>query len=208
MSSKRLCAALLFVVFGLSACGGRETESSSSVSTTAPPETKRSTAASSVDWSSEVQLVKVTHPQWVEELEAMRGGIVVVDNWATWCAPCLERFPHMLEMAKRWTPQGVTFVSLSLDDRDDPDSIEQAREFLRQQDARIPNYLMDEIIPDAFDRLGLLGIPAVFIYDSKGTMVHRLTGDDPNRQYTEEDVEEAIRAMVGAGLKGRSPRSP
>ena len=149
------------------------------------------------DWSVEPQLVQVTHEQWRRELEAMHGRVVVVDNWATWCKPCIERFPAMLELEKKWGPHGVMFVTLSLDDRDDPDSVAQVRDFLAEQDARIPNYLMDEIIPDAFDKLGLLGIPAVFIYDPSGTMVHRLTGDDPNRQFTEEDVDEAVHALVG-----------
>ncbi|MFN2443102.1 MAG: TlpA family protein disulfide reductase [Thermoanaerobaculia bacterium] len=149
------------------------------------------------DWEAEPQLVTVTHDQWRRELEAMHGRVVVVDNWATWCKPCIERFPAMLELEKKWGPHGVMFVTLSLDDRDDPDSIEQVRGFLLEQDARIPNYLMDEIIPDAFDQLGLLGIPAVFIYDESGTMAHRLTGDDPNRQFTEADVDEAIHALVG-----------
>ena len=155
-------------------------------------------AALTTDWTREAQLVPVTHAEWQRELEALRGRVVVVDNWATWCAPCIERFPAMMEMARAWSPSGVTFVTLSLDDRDDPETAGKVREFLAKQDARIPNYLMNEIIPDAFDALGLLGIPAVFIYDARGTMTHRLTGDDPNAQYTEADVDEAIRGLVGA----------
>ncbi len=172
----------------------------------AAPSTPAATAAPrtyqpvglTTDWNEKAKLVSVTHDQWLRELEAFRGRVVVVDNWATWCAPCIERFPAMLEMARRWSPSGVTFVTLSLDDRDDPESVEKVREFLARQDARIPNYLMNEIIPDAFEDLGLLGIPAVFIYDASGKLTHRLTGDDPNHQYTEADVEEAIRSLVAA----------
>ena len=148
-------------------------------------------------WSREPQLVAVTHDEWQRELEAMRGRVVVVDNWATWCAPCIERFPAMVAMSTKWAPAGVTFVTLSLDDRDDPETAEKVKGFLAKQDARMPNYLMDEIIPDAFDKLGLLGIPAVFVYDESGKLTHRLTGDDPNEQFTEADVEEAVRELVG-----------
>lgn len=189
----------LLIIAGLAGCSG-ETSAE-------PPAAGANPAPVSVpgyepvamtrDWEAEPQLVTVTHEQWRRELEAMHGRVVVVDNWATWCKPCIERFPAMLELEKKWGRHGVMFVTLSLDDRDDPDSIEQVRGFLLEQDARIPNYLMDEIIPDAFDQLGLLGIPAVFIYDESGTMAHRLTGDDPNRQFTEADVDEAIHALVG-----------
>lgn len=189
----------------LSGCSGKEEEAMSDSASSHPQasapeaeETDSTPVARTADWTGEVRLVSVTHPQWLRELEALRGDIVVVDNWATWCAPCLERFPLMMAMADEWQNEGVRFVSLSLDDRDDPDSIEQAREFLESQDAKIPNYLMDEAIPDAFDKLDLLGIPAVFVYDREGNLTHRLTGDDPNRQYTEADVEEAIRSLVGA----------
>lgn len=150
------------------------------------------------DWRTKVQLVSVTHEQWLRELEALHGRIVVVDNWATWCAPCVERFPRMMEIARKWSPSGIVFVTLSLDDRDDPESLGKVREFLEKHDARIPNYLMNEITPDAFDKLGLLGIPAVFIYDRSGRLTHRLTGDDPNNQYTEADVEAAIRTLGAA----------
>ena len=152
--------------------------------------------ALTTDWMREPQLVTVSHQEWQRELEAFRGRIVVVDNWATWCAPCIERFPAMVAMGRKWAPSGVTFVTLSLDDRDDAATAEKVTGFLAKQDARMPNYLMDEIIPDAFDKLGLLGIPAVFIYDAEGTLTHRLTGDDPNRQFTEADVEAAVRELV------------
>jgi thiol:disulfide interchange protein len=61
------------------------------------------------------------------------------------------------------------------------------------------NYLMDEVIPDAFEKLDLLGVPAVYIYDSSGERRYKLTGDDPNNQFTEEDVEQAVEALVREG---------
>lgn len=177
--------AIVALIVALGGCGG-ETATPAAPD---PPATAR-------NWGEEVQLARVTFHEWERELESMKGRIVVVDNWATWCAPCIERFPAMVAMAREWEPRGVTFVTLSLDGTDDPESVEQVRGFLETQDARMPNYIMDEVVPDAFEKLNLLGIPAVFVYDAEGTMTHRLTGDDPNRQYTEADVEEAVRSLV------------
>jgi len=53
-----------------------------------------------------------------------------------------------------------------------------------------------EKIPTAFEKLGLLGIPAVYVYDRGGKLVERLTADDPNAQFTDEDVERAIREQL------------
>lgn len=141
-------------------------------------------------------LTSVTYEQWLEELRDLRGRIVVVDFWATWCVPCLERFPHMVQLAQRYGPQGVTFVSLSLDDRDDQDAIAFAGEFLTEQRATFAHYLMDEIVTEGFEKLDLLTVPAVYIYDSTGELRFELTGDDPNNQFSDQDVERAIRELL------------
>lgn len=176
-------AFVLVVAFAFSGC-----------SETPPPPVAEAAESEATDF--EITLDSVSFEEWKTELESMKGEIVVVDLWATWCVPCIERFPKMVAMSRTYEEQGVRFVSLSLDDRDDEDTIPQVTEFLREQNATMPNYLMDEIIPDAFEKLDLLGVPAVFVYDAEGELRYRLTGDNPNDQFTEEDVEDAIRELL------------
>ena len=145
--------------------------------------------------TSSVRLVPVTFEQWQQELQAMRGRIVVVDYWATWCAPCVARFPNMVAMARR-APKNVTFVTMSLDDRDEPGALARVEHFLKKHDARMPNFLMNEVNPDAFDKLDLNGVPAVVIYDASGKQRYRLTGDDPNHQFTDADVDRAVKQLT------------
>lgn len=149
-----------------------------------------------------VSLVPVTYEEWQEKLAGFRGQIVVVDLWATWCIPCIERFPKMVELDHRYRDRGVRFVSLCLDDRDDSGAVERARQFLQAQQATFDNFLMNEEILDGFEKLGVRGIPAVFVYDRQGTLRHRLTGDDPNRQFTEADVEAAVQELLEAPAAG------
>lgn len=134
--------------------------------------------------------------EFQRRLEALRGHVVVVDVWATWCAPCVERFPRMVEMERRYRDRGVRFVSLSVDNREDKQALQEARRFLQRQDAAFDNYLLNENILQAFDKLDILGIPAVLVYDRGGQRRYKLTGDDPNRQFTERDVEEAVKALL------------
>ena len=135
--------------------------------------------------------------QWEQQLRSMKGRIVVVDVWATWCAPCIERFPHMVALYNRYKDRGVEFVSMSVDDRDDKAAVERARLFVRRQKATFRNYLMDENIMQSFDRLGVQGIPAVFLYDRSGRKRYDLNGNDPYHQATLDDVDEALAKLVG-----------
>lgn len=146
--------------------------------------------------SATIDLKPISYLDWVDRLEELKGKIVVVDFWATWCSPCLERFPHMVELSETLRDRDVRFISMCLDDRSDRAAIEAARQFLRDQNATFQNYLMDENILDAFEKLDILGIPAVFIYDRNGKLAFRLTGDDPRNQFTDADVRKSILALL------------
>jgi thiol-disulfide isomerase/thioredoxin len=49
------------------------------------------------------------------ELSQFAGKIVVVDFWATWCEQCLEEAPHMVELNKKWSSEGLQMLGVSLD---------------------------------------------------------------------------------------------
>jgi hypothetical protein len=56
--------------------------------------------------------------------------------------------------------------------------------------------MMNENLLEAFERLDLLGIPTVLVYGSDGREHFRLTGDNPNNQFTDQDVESAIKSLL------------
>lgn len=144
------------------------------------------TAGASTDLQS------ISFALWDEILQKQQGSIVVVDFWAGWCSPCIARFPHMVEMHHKYKDRGVRFISLNFDEQGDTDSIEWANDFLERIKAVFPNYHMDENMTEAFERLDLLGLPAVRVYARDGTEAHRLSGDNPYQQFTEKDVENAV----------------
>lgn len=144
-----------------------------------------------------VSLEPITFEAWQARLGDYRGAILVVDFWATWCVPCVERFPHMVEMYHAYGDRGVRFVSMSLDDRDDRAAVERAGEFLEEQRATFPNFLMDENVLEGFEKLELMTVPAVYVYAPDGSLFRKLTADHPDRQFTEDDVEAAIEELLG-----------
>ena len=146
--------------------------------------------------SDSTDLQAISFTEWDRILEKQQGHITVVDYWASWCPPCIERFPHMVEMHHAYEDRGVRFISLNLDEQGDQESIEWANEFLARIGAVFPNYHMDENMTEAFERLDLLGLPAVRVFARDGSETHRLSGDNPNKQFTEKDVENAVLGLL------------
>ena len=53
-----------------------------------------------------------------QPLSQWRGKVVVVNFWATWCAPCREEVPAFVRLQEQYAPQGVQFVGIAIDQRD------------------------------------------------------------------------------------------
>ena len=103
------------------------------------------------------------------ELERYRGKIVVLDFWASWCAPCRQSFPWLNEMQAKYAPQGLVVIGVNVDrERADADK------FLRAVPAKF------EL---AFDPSGAVaaryeipGMPSSFIVDRTGRIVAKHIG--------------------------------
>ncbi len=148
--------------------------------------------------SGEVTLTRVNWDTFKAKLAAnpTKAKYTIVDAWATNCGPCKENFPHLVEMYHKYAKQGLAVASLSLDDISDPRAIEEARAFLKEKKAVFPNYLMDEEFGIGFDKLDISAIPAVFVYGPDGKEVKRYTMEDASNQFTYEQVEKEVAALL------------
>ena len=67
-----------------------------------------------------MELVPVKFDEMLARIAAnKKAKLTLVDAWATWCGPCKENFPHVVEMHEKYAGKGLAVVSLSLDDRDE-----------------------------------------------------------------------------------------
>jgi thiol-disulfide isomerase/thioredoxin len=150
------------------------------------------------DLGDGVTLHRLSWNQLTQKLANKEVKYTLVDAWSTTCGPCKENFPHVLEMSRKYGSRGLSVISLSLDDPADKDAVAEAEKFLKQKKAHVTNVLLDEAFGDGFDKLSINGIPAVFIYGPDGKEVKRFTMDDPNNQFTYDEVEKAVVALLAA----------
>jgi thiol-disulfide isomerase/thioredoxin len=130
------------------------------------------------------------------QAKAKNFKYTLVDAWATTCGPCKENFPHLVAMHKRFADKGLQVISLSLDDTTDAKALESARKFLSEKKATFLNVVLDEDFGVGFDKLNINAIPAVFLYGPDGKEIKRFTMDDPNNQFTYDEVEKAVTALL------------
>jgi thiol-disulfide isomerase/thioredoxin len=146
-----------------------------------------------------VKLERLNWKQFQARLSAdSKIKYTLVDAWSTTCGPCKENFPHVLEMHRKFGKKGVKVVSLSLDDPDDSSAIAEAEKFLKEKKSVITNILLDEGSGGGFEKLKINAIPAVFLYGPDGKEVKRFTMDDTKNQFTYDEVEKAVSALVDA----------
>jgi thiol-disulfide isomerase/thioredoxin len=86
----------------------------------------------------EINLVVGDEKKLAEMIAAHKGEVVFVDYWATWCEPCVEYFPHTVEMHRKYKDQGLATIAVTFDE---PEEESTAREFLAKHGADFENLL-------------------------------------------------------------------
>ena len=143
-----------------------------------------------------VTLKPVKFAAMIKQVAAKQARLTVVDAWATWCGPCKENFPHLVDMHKKYGGKGIEFASLCLDDATKPKKVAEATEFLTGSKANFTNFLLDESQDDAFEKLDITAIPAVFLFGPDGKEIRRFTLEDVNNQFTYDQVETAVQEFI------------
>ena len=99
----------------------------------------------------------------------LRGRVVMVDFWASWCPPCREEAPVLAQVYSEYRDRGVEFIGINL-----WDNAGDADVFVRQQGHLYPNGV-DEGGKIAIS-YGVRGIPEKFFIDQEGRIIRKFTG--------------------------------
>ncbi|MGC1215477.1 MAG: redoxin domain-containing protein [Micromonospora sp.] len=115
------------------------------------------------------------------DLATARGQVVLVNVFASWCGPCRDELPVLLDAQRRWSPQGLRVVGLNL-----RDGREAVRALLEETGAQELTVLPDPDGSRAID-WGVRGVPETFVVDRDGRIHDRRQGV-VTRQWLEQRV--------------------
>jgi thiol-disulfide isomerase/thioredoxin len=128
-------------------------------------------------------------------LSTYKGKPLLVSFWATWCEPCRYEYPTIVELAKKYAPEGLAVFGVSFDSNAD---MHLVRDFLAKNKPGFPNYRQrTDIDVDAFNT----GVnpqwngtmPETIFYGRDGKILFHFEGG-----HSQSDFEKAIQMTLAA----------
>lgn len=99
--------------------------------------------------------------------EQLRGHVVLLDVWASWCGPCKQEMPEFQKLANRYASRGLLVIGVSIDM-----TAEDASQFARSIGVTYPIVHHPQIMSE----WGLLGLPTTFVLDRAGVVRRMVIG--------------------------------
>lgn len=127
---------------------------------------------------------------------SLKGKVILVDVWATWCGPCREQTPKLAALQQKYRDKGLAVVGLSLDEKSDEAEV---LKFMKEAGVNYTIAYASDKVSGAFldgteDETGSAPIPQLFVIGKDGRVVEHLIGNNPNHSIAR--LEEVITAQL------------
>jgi cytochrome c biogenesis protein CcmG/thiol:disulfide interchange protein DsbE len=126
------------------------------------------------------------------DLRALRGRVVVVNFWASWCVPCRDEAPALQAAWERYRDRGVVVLGVNVQDL-----VSEARRFLGDVKTTYPSVRdRDNAVYRAY---GLTGVPETFFIDRAGRIVFRFPGVVTEHGLWFKAIDDVLTRQADAG---------
>lgn len=121
------------------------------------------------------------------KLSNLKGKVVIIDFWATWCPPCRKGIPDLIELKKKYGGKGLEIVGVSVD----AETKNQVVPFIKDHGINYPVVYGNQNVSELYG--GIEAIPTTFIIDKQGKIVASYQGLMPALTY-----ENHVRKLLGS----------
>jgi thiol-disulfide isomerase/thioredoxin len=134
-----------------------------------------------------------------ESLADFKGKVVLVNFWATWCAPCRIEIPWLIELQEKYAPQGFTVLGIAMDEEGKSTVVpfvqkERFKLGTTSQPMNYPILIGDEDAAEKFG--GLVGLPTTVLISQEGRQVKRIDG-----LLSYEEMDKTIQSLLEARVR-------
>ncbi|MBS2016017.1 MAG: redoxin domain-containing protein [Deltaproteobacteria bacterium] len=129
-------------------------------------------------------------------IDKLRGRVVIVDFWASWCGPCRMLAPRLSALKDKLGAQGLSVVGITTDDA------ERAAVFAERHQMRYP--IVVDKDGDTSRAYGITGLPTMLVVDKKGVVREVLVGVDPTPA-GDARLEGIVKALLAEPVPGQGP---
>jgi len=131
------------------------------------------------------------------KLSDYKGKAVVLNFWATWCAPCKAEMPWFVDLQQRYAGQGLQIIGVAMDDA----SKEDIAKFAKDMGVNYPILLGQEEVAAKYGDVQFL--PTTFYIDRSGNLMDRVFGFT-ERRHIEDSVQKALATKAASRPNGSS----
>lgn len=126
-----------------------------------------------------------THEGKTVELAKLKGKLVIVNFWATWCPPCRREIPGFLDVYKQYKGKGLEIVGVALDE----DGWSVVKPYVDRARMDYPVVVGDGNLANAYG--GIESIPTTFVIDKKGNVARKHIG-----YMSKTDFENIVKSLL------------
>jgi peroxiredoxin len=127
-------------------------------------------------------------------LASLKGKVVILDFWATWCGPCIKEIPEYAEFWRKNEGRGVEVIGVVFDSGDP----QEIQDFVRENRIPYRQLLGDDQLQEAFG--ANQGFPTTFVVDGQGIIRTKILGSTPRKF---EKLQQTVDAALGGGNETR-----